>query len=99
MLWETSSPPEARNRGPAPSPHGRDTETWRKPPRRIEGVGMHPCDMCVRKAVPRMFGAIFDRGLDGRNRSNRAVFGLPGLASSCVPVTVSTARGLVADRQ
>jgi electron transport complex protein RnfB len=39
------------------------TESWKKPPRRIESSECITCDSCVRNCPPE-FGAIFDRGLD-----------------------------------
>src|SRR5690242_2770319 len=54
------------------------TESWKKPPRRIEPSECITCDICVRSCPPE-FGAIFDRGLD--------VVIVPELCSGC-PVCV-----------
>lgn len=50
------------------------SESWRKPPRRIEASECITCDTCVRNC-PAEFGAIFDRGLD--------VVIIPELCSGC----------------
>lgn len=54
------------------------SESWKKPPRRIETSECIVCDNCVRNCPPE-FGAIFDRGLD--------VVIVPELCSGC-PVCV-----------
>lgn len=54
------------------------SESWRKPPRRIESSECIVCDTCVRNCPPE-FGAIFDLGLD--------VVIIPELCSGC-PVCV-----------
>jgi electron transport complex protein RnfB len=50
------------------------SESWRKPPRRIETSECITCDMCLRHCPPE-FNAIFDRGLD--------VVIVPELCSGC----------------
>ena len=78
MPWAKGSPSTAGS--------GRDdriaqrdrSETWKKPPRRIEASECITCDTCVRNCPPE-FGAIFDRGLD--------VIIIPELCSGC-PVCV-----------
>ncbi|MFD5876979.1 4Fe-4S dicluster-binding protein [Streptomyces sp. NPDC060322] len=50
------------------------SETWKKPPRRIESSECITCDTCLR-SCPAEFGAIFDRGLD--------VVIIPELCSGC----------------
>lgn len=50
------------------------SETWKKPPRRIETSECITCDSCLR-GCPAEFGAIFDRGLD--------VVIVPELCSGC----------------
>jgi electron transport complex protein RnfB len=50
------------------------SQTWRKPPRRIETSECITCDLCLRNCPPQ-FGAIFDRGLD--------VVIVPELCSGC----------------
>jgi electron transport complex protein RnfB len=54
------------------------SETWRKPPRRIETSECITCDSCLRHCPPE-FGAIFDQGID--------VVIVPELCSGC-PVCV-----------
>lgn len=50
------------------------SDTWRKPPRRIEASECITCDSCLR-ACPPEFGAIFDLQLD--------VVIIPELCSGC----------------
>ncbi|MBD0744635.1 4Fe-4S dicluster-binding protein [Streptomyces sp. CBMA152] len=50
------------------------SETWKKPPRRIERAECITCDTCLR-ACPPEFNAIFDNGLD--------VVIIPELCSGC----------------
>ena len=50
------------------------SETWRKPPRRIESSECITCDSCLRSCPPE-FGAIFNSGLD--------VVIVPELCSGC----------------
>jgi electron transport complex protein RnfB len=54
------------------------SESWKKPPRRIEKSECITCDTCLRNC-PAEFGAIFDRGID--------VIIVPELCSGC-PVCV-----------
>ena len=50
------------------------SETWRRPPRRIESSECITCDSCLRSCPPE-FGAIFNNGLD--------VVIVPELCSGC----------------
>jgi electron transport complex protein RnfB len=50
------------------------SQSWKKPPRRIETTECITCDTCLRHCPPE-FGAIFDRGLD--------VVIVPELCSGC----------------
>ncbi|MFC9914416.1 4Fe-4S ferredoxin [Streptomyces sp. NPDC059862] len=50
------------------------SESWKKPPRRIETSECITCDTCLR-SCPAEFGAIFDIGLD--------VVIIPELCSGC----------------
>jgi Na+-translocating ferredoxin:NAD+ oxidoreductase subunit B len=78
MPWSKETPAKT-NAGRAERIARRSrSETWKKPPRRIEASECITCDTCLRNCPPE-FGAIFDRGLD--------VVIIPELCSGC-PVCV-----------
>lgn len=78
MPWaKTTGPAGTAGRSERIAQRSR-SETWKKPPRRIEASECITCDTCLRNCPPE-FGAIFDRGLD--------VIIIPELCSGC-PVCV-----------
>ncbi len=78
MPWGKGSPAAAGDGRAGRVAHRARSETWKKPPRRIEASECITCDTCLRNCPPE-FGAIFDRGLD--------VIIVPELCSGC-PVCV-----------
>ena len=78
MHWGTQAAPGAASGRPERLATRSRSETWKKPPRRIEVSECITCDLCLRSCPPE-FGAIFDRGLD--------VVIVPELCSGC-PVCV-----------
>lgn len=78
MPWAKETPPDASKGRSERIGRRSRSETWNKPPRRIEASECITCDTCLRNCPPE-FGAIFDRGLD--------VVIIPELCSGC-PVCV-----------
>lgn len=79
MPWARDNPPGASTGRSGRIAARSRSETWKKPPRRIESSECITCDSCVRSCPPE-FGAIFDRGLD--------VIIVPELCSGC-PICVT----------
>lgn len=78
MPWAKETPQDANTGRSERITRRSRSETWKKPPRRIEASECITCDTCLRNCPPE-FGAIFDRGLD--------VVIIPELCSGC-PVCV-----------
>lgn len=78
MPWAKETPQDASAGRAERITRRSRSETWKKPPRRIEAAECITCDTCLRNCPPE-FGAIFDRGLD--------VIIIPELCSGC-PVCV-----------
>lgn len=78
MPWKDRAPPRASAARSERIATRSRSDTWKKPPRRIESSECIACDTCVRNCPPD-FGAIFDCGLD--------VVIVPELCSGC-PVCV-----------